>query len=68
MQAICEFLAMQAICEFFAMGGQGIYIWPAYGITAVVMIAFLVTTLRRLKVREAALKAMRAARQGVEPE
>ncbi len=53
---------MQAITEFFAMGGQGIYIWPAYGIAAVVMIAFLATTLRRLRAREAALAAMQAAR------
>ena len=45
------------------MGGQGIYIWPAYGIAAVVMIGFLVTTLHRLRAREAALAEMQAARK-----
>lgn len=27
--------------EFLAMGGYAVYVWPAYGITAVVLIASL---------------------------
>lgn len=36
-----------AMTEFFQMGGHGGFIWPAYGISAVVLGAFLVSTLRR---------------------
>lgn len=53
---------MSAISNFFAMGGYGIYIWPAYGLTALVMLWFLISSLRRLRIREAALDAARAAR------
>jgi heme exporter protein D len=24
--------------EFFAMGGYGVYVWPAYGLTAVLLL------------------------------
>lgn len=54
---------MEAISEFVAMGGHGIYIWPAYGIAAVVMIAFALTTVRRLRIREAELARLTAARR-----
>ena len=53
---------MSAISDFFAMAGYGIYIWPAYGLTALIMLWFLFTSLRRLRARESALDAARAAR------
>ncbi len=59
---------MEAMSEFLAMGGQGIYIWPAYGIAAVVMIAFALTTLRRLRVREAELARLTEARGDADAE
>ena len=59
---------MEAISEFLAMGGQGIYIWPAYGIAAVVMIAFALTTIRRLRVREAELARLTEARREADAE
>ena len=46
--------------EFFHMGGYGAYIWPAYGIAALVMIGLMVATLRSLKSYEAALAALEA--------
>jgi heme exporter protein D len=38
---------MEQIESFLAMGGYGRYVWPAYGLTAAIMIAFVVSTLRR---------------------
>jgi heme exporter protein D len=35
--------------EFLAMGGYGAYVWPAYLLTAAVMIGLAVITVRRLR-------------------
>ena len=51
---------MEQIESFFAMGGYGAYVWPAYGLTAAVMIAFLVTTLRSLHSRRKSLETLEA--------
>lgn len=51
---------MEQIESFFAMGGYGAYVWPAYGLTAAVMIAFLVTTLRSLRSRRKSLDTLQA--------
>jgi len=47
--------------SFFAMGGYAGFVWPAFGLTALVMIWLLVATLRRLREREKALAALQAA-------
>lgn len=44
--------------EFLSMGGYAAYVWPAFGITAAVMIAMLWASRRALKSREAALAAL----------
>jgi len=51
---------MEQIESFFAMGGYGAYVWPAYGLTAAIMIAFLVTTLRDLRSRKRSLETLQA--------
>jgi len=51
---------MEQIEGFFAMGGYGVYVWPAYGLTAAIMIAFLVTTLRSLRSRQRSLDSLEA--------
>ena len=33
--------------EFFAMGGYGLYVWGAYGVTAVLLAAELTILVRR---------------------
>ena len=33
--------------EFFAMGGYGLYVWGAYGVTAVLMLAEGVSAIQR---------------------
>ena len=34
--------------EFFEMGGHGIYIWPCYGLGALLLIALLVSSVKSL--------------------
>jgi len=46
--------------EFFAMGGYAFYVWGAYGVTALVLVAEVVAVRSRLK---AAREAARAAEQ-----
>ncbi|HSR71566.1 MAG TPA: heme exporter protein CcmD [Kiloniellales bacterium] len=52
---------MSEIESFFAMGGYGAFVWPAFGLTAVVLIGLLVDTLGRLRARERALAKWQAA-------
>jgi heme exporter protein D len=53
--------------SFFEMGGYAAYVWPAFGIAAVVMIALLVLSLQRLRSREAELRRLEAANGGRRP-
>jgi heme exporter protein D len=43
------------------MGGYAAFVWPAYGLTALVMVWLLVATLRRLRERERTLAELQAA-------
>jgi len=52
---------MEQIETFLAMGEHGAFIWPAYGLTAAVMIGFTVSSLRDLSARRKALRALEAA-------
>jgi heme exporter protein D len=38
-----------------AMGGYAVYVWPAFGITLVVLLVLLWSSLRRLRANEATL-------------
>ena len=58
---------MDRIETYLAMGGYAAYVWPALGITALVMIGQVVTTLRTLRRREAALAELEARRQRRRP-
>ena len=49
---------MDAIATFLAMGGYAAFVWSAYGITAVVLLALLVLSWRGVKARQAELDAM----------
>lgn len=50
------------MAEFFAMGGYAAYVWPSYGLAAVVMIGLLVLSLREFKENETTLKALESLR------
>ena len=41
---------------FFDMGGDGAFIWPAYGVAVLMLIAFAVLSWRRLRAAERALE------------
>jgi heme exporter protein D len=52
---------MDRLTDFLAMGGYAVFVWPAFALTAVVMIGLLVSTLRRLRANERMLAQMQAA-------
>jgi heme exporter protein D len=54
---------MDRIETYLAMGGYWAYVWSALGLTALVMVGQVVTTLRTLRRREAALAELEARRQ-----
>ncbi len=54
---------MEAIAEFFAMGGHGAFVWSAFAVAAVVMVALLVASLRQARANQAALDRLRPARR-----
>ena len=43
---------------FLDMGGYGGFVWPAYGLTALVLVVLLAASLRALHRRQAALDAL----------
>jgi heme exporter protein D len=49
-----------SLSVFMAMGGYGAYVWPAFVLTAGVMIALLIASVRSLKAREKDLLRLRA--------
>ena len=50
------------MAEFFSMGGYAAYVWPAYGIAAVILVAMLIVSLRGLRRHEALLKTLETNR------
>jgi len=46
---------MEQVRSFLAMGGYGAFVWPAFGVTALVMGGLLAASLRRLRGLERAL-------------
>ncbi len=50
------------------MGGYAGFIWPAFGISALVLAGLLLDSQRRLRAQEAELAALGAAPGGTEPD
>ena len=48
--------------NFLAMGGYAAYVWPAYGVAAVVLIGLWIVSLRGLRARESEIEAVEAER------
>lgn len=48
--------------EFFAMGGYAAYVWPAYAVTALVLLGLLIATVKGLRNAETTLKALEQVR------
>jgi heme exporter protein D len=52
---------MDAMMHFLAMGGYAAYVWPAYGLMAVVLAGIAYFSWRRAKAYEAELQALQEA-------
>jgi heme exporter protein D len=52
---------MEAVSTFLAMGGYAGYVWPAYGIAAVVLIGFAIDSWHRVRVAATELQRLEAA-------
>ena len=50
---------MSELAEYFAMGGYAAYVWPAYGVAALVLIALAIFAVRGYRARQALLTALR---------
>ena len=48
------------MAEFLAMGGYGAFVWPAYGLTALIMVGFLVSSWQGLRGRRRDLERLEA--------
>jgi heme exporter protein D len=48
--------------QFLAMGGYAAYVWPAYGITAVVLVGLVVQSLRAYRLRQRELERLQGRR------
>ncbi len=49
---------MESFSAFLEMGGYGAYVWPSFGVSAVLMVAVALQSIRALKASEAAFKAL----------
>jgi heme exporter protein D len=54
---------MDQLTSYFAMGGYGGFIWPAYALTAAILIGLLIASRRTLTARESELAAIRGAEE-----
>jgi len=54
---------MDALGEFLAMGGYAQFVWPAYLITAVILVVLTGLSLRDLRREEATLRTLRGQRR-----
>ncbi|MEO5336817.1 MAG: heme exporter protein CcmD [Magnetospirillum sp. WYHS-4] len=48
------------MAEFLAMGGYAAFVWPSFGVTALVMAVVLAVSLRGLKENQRALDALKS--------
>ncbi len=55
-------MADMGMTEFFAMGGYAAFVWPAIGLSALVMAALYIQSHRALRASEAELEALRSER------
>ena len=49
---------MEALSTFLDMGGYAAFVWPSFGVTALVLVGLLMISLRFLRVNEATLAGL----------
>ncbi len=52
------------MAEFFAMNGYAGFVWPAFGLSAVILIGLFVSSLRAMRRTEAELAALKGTDGG----
>lgn len=52
---------MARLTDFLEMGGYAVFVWPAFGLAAVVMVGLLIATLRQLRRRRRELAELEAS-------
>jgi len=57
---------MDGLTTFLDMGGYGQFVWPAYGVVAVVLVGLFIDSRRSLKSAETKLAALAPPRDGGE--
>jgi heme exporter protein D len=55
---------MDRVQEFLAMGGYAAFVWPAWGLTVLVLGGLVWSSLRSMRAREKELAALEAKREG----
>ena len=59
---------MDRILAFLDMGGRAAFVWPAYGLTALVLIGLLLVSLKAMRARDRELERLKGgARRGRRP-
>ncbi len=53
---------MTGASDFWAMGGYAAFVWPAYAVTAIALVALLLAALRTLRQAERELAAVEGVR------
>ena len=48
------------MAEFFDMGGYAMYVWPSFGMTAVLMVGLLIMSINSLRANQRAFDRLRA--------
>lgn len=56
-------MTMTELDIFLAMGGYAAYVWPAFAVTAIVMIGLLIVSARRLRADERTLELLQVDRR-----
>lgn len=54
---------MDKIATFLDMGGRAQFVWPAYGLTALVLIALLLVSLKAMRARDRELDGIEGRRR-----
>ncbi|MBL4741298.1 MAG: heme exporter protein CcmD [Sneathiella sp.] len=54
---------MSTLNEFLNMGGYGAFVWPSYGVSALILICLIVLSIRHLRKIERELKPLETDRK-----
>ncbi|MDQ7248496.1 heme exporter protein CcmD [Dongia sedimenti] len=53
--------------EYFAMGGYAAFVWPSYGVAAILLVVLFLLSARRLRAAERALDGKDGPEDSMDP-